>query len=150
MTLLTLRKSRPVEHTGAKELFEFLKEDFADVENVKNVKLLFRHLDELKHRADISDQPGRRWNAYKAAERNVTSLLEAVVSCFNKLNGRVHNEERHLLMELLKLEGVLLGRKGHDHHGRTLYCLHTTKGSIPLDQPLGITHHALLQRKRAQ
>ncbi|HWT40576.1 MAG TPA: hypothetical protein VN081_04925 [Dongiaceae bacterium] len=153
MTLLTLHHTHPVDHSADEEiklLFEHLKADFAKPEVAHAVKALFGFLDQLKHRADIKPMPGRRWNAYKAADSKATSLLESIVRVFKDLNGRVHGEEREHLIELLKLEGVLIGRKGQDGYGRTLYCLHTTKGSIPLDQPLGITHYALLQRQRTQ
>lgn len=150
MTLLSLKNPHPVQPSAADILFHALQEEFKNPDTVVAVKFFFELIRKLKLRTDIAFAPGRRWNKSKAEQAGCSELLRNIVKAFKEVHGRVHDDEMVLWLGLLESEFMMVGPKGQDHLRRTLYCLHTPKGSIPLDQPLGISQHALLQRKQSQ
>lgn len=134
------------EPSAADLLQKGLLDDFSTESTRKAAKDFFGVLNALKTRGDIPLSAGRRWSEKKARDYNCYDLIVSIAKTFNVAFNSMGEKDKQLLVDLLEADFVLIGKKGKDRFRRTLYCLYTPKGSIPLDQPLG-EKRALLHRK---
>jgi hypothetical protein len=102
-----------------------------------HLKLFMATITRLALRDDINKAPGRRWSKKKAIDLNCKELIELIAHLAGQLDKNIPSEEREAWYALLSIHQMGIGEKGKDTFRRTLYCLYTPKGSIPLDQPLG-------------
>jgi hypothetical protein len=143
MSILSLRETPVMAPSEATLLFQhILKNDFSNPDITDHVMIFFALIGKLAHNSSIPWAPGRRWNRNKAREYQCQALIEEIAKVFNKIVKRLGNAhmttplDRELFFGLLEVEGMAVGPKGQDTFRRTMYCLHTPKGNIPLDQPL--------------